>query len=188
MDLQPVRSTRLRLPVLGPSELQALLDGDEPADDWVVDSGWPDQVGREHLERWLGLTEVDDGASPWRARAVVHDGVMIGHAGFHGPPVPAEEALADPTFVGVVDPCDAGMVEIGYTIFEPHQGHGFATEAARLLVDTALADDGIGAVMATVLPHNHASLTVIERVGGFRRIGTCRDEDGAEEIVFRRDR
>ena len=55
------------------------------------------------------------------------------------------------------------------------------------LVDWAFATGAVSTVLAAVAEDNGASLAVLARVGGFDRIGTCRDDDGALEIVFRRD-
>jgi hypothetical protein len=42
-------------------------------------------------------------------------------------------------------------------------------------------------VLATIVRGHDASVRVLDRVGGFVAIGTCRDDDGETEIVYRRD-
>lgn len=178
---------RLRLPVLDQELLEQLGDAPSRISAFSVPSGWPDADGMEHIERWRRLAVADGEPSPWRARAVVdRDGVFVGHAGFHGPPVSIEEALDDPTFDGAVEPCTGGAVEIGYTILPEHRGRGYAIEAARGLVDWADATGQVGAIIACVRPDNAASRAVLDRLGGFRAIGTCCD-DGDEELVLRHD-
>jgi ribosomal-protein-alanine N-acetyltransferase len=54
--------------------------------------------------------------------------------------------------------------EIGYEIRRPCQGRGLATEAARAVLDDALAS-GIGRVWATIRPRNTASLRVAAKIG-----------------------
>jgi RimJ/RimL family protein N-acetyltransferase len=45
----------------------------------------------------------------------------------------------------------------------------------------------VTAVVASIAEHNEASIRVLERVGGFVIIGTCRTSDGVAEVVFRRE-
>lgn len=54
--------------------------------------------------------------------------------------------------------------EIGYEIRRSFQGQGLASDAARAVLDDALAS-GIGRVWATIRPHNTASLHVAAKIG-----------------------
>jgi RimJ/RimL family protein N-acetyltransferase len=54
--------------------------------------------------------------------------------------------------------------EIGYEIRRSCQGQGLATEAARAVLDDALAS-GVSRVWATIRPHNTASLHVAAKIG-----------------------
>ena len=170
-----IRTGRLVLEVLDLERIDALL---------VAPAGWSDD---DHLRRWRDLAIEDGGSSAWRARSVTtRDGTIVGHVGFHGPPVPLDEALADPTFVGSIDPSDSGAVEVGYTIFESFRRRGYAVEAVAALLRWAESTGEVGAVIACVEPRNAASRAVLDRLGGFTRIGTCSD-DGTDELVFRRN-
>jgi RimJ/RimL family protein N-acetyltransferase len=60
------------------------------------------------------------------------DGLVVGDAGFHGPPN------------------EAGEVEIGYGLVPAARGEGLATEAVRLLTRWATAQEGVRAVIAQV--------------------------------------
>jgi RimJ/RimL family protein N-acetyltransferase len=95
---------------------------------------------------------------------------MIGHAGFHGPP-------------GVNGPGAADAVEVGYTIYEPHRGKGYATEAARALIGWARDERAIRHFIASVAPDNVPSLALVRRLG-FVQTGTQWDEEDGEELVF----
>ncbi len=55
--------------------------------------------------------------------------------------------------------------EIGYWIGEPFWKQGFATEAARALIDHAFSETGIDALSASCRIHNEASRRVIEKCG-----------------------
>jgi RimJ/RimL family protein N-acetyltransferase len=113
---------------------------------------------------------------------------MVGHAGFHLPPRPLAAALSDPSFEGDAAPATGGVVEIGYTILPADRRRGYAVEAVGALVTWALEADDVSTVLASVATDNEASHAVLRRVGGFRPIGTCRDDDGTLEVVYRRDR
>ncbi len=187
MDGIAIRTERFELPLFELSLIEALLDEPSTVSALSVPAGWPDLDGRAHLERWHRLATADRGASPWRARAVVdHDRQLVGHVGFHGPPMPIERALDDPTFSGRVDPCAGGAVEIGYTVFPGARSNGVATEAAQGLLDWARSTGDVGAVLACVRPSNQRSLAVLARLGGFELIGRCRDDEH-DELVLRRD-
>ena len=64
----------------------------------------------------------------------------------------------------MVDP-DNRQGEIGF-IFDPaHQGHGYATEAARALVAHAFEHYGLHRVSGRLEPRNLASARVLEKLG-----------------------
>jgi RimJ/RimL family protein N-acetyltransferase len=113
--------------------------------------------------------------------------MMVGHAGFHLPPQPLTEAMADASFQGTCEPTPGGVVEVGYTVFPDYRRLGYASEAIACLVRWAFDTGDVTSVLATLAPDNVASLRVLDRVGGFRQVGTCRDASAGEEIVFRRD-
>ena len=102
---------------------------------------------------------------------------MIGHIGFHGRP-------GDPA----LDPWCPGGAEFGYTVFEPERRRGFATEAARGLMDWATQEHAVRDFALTIAPTNTASLGVAQSLG-FRRVGSHVDDvDGPEDVfVLRTD-
>ncbi|WP_408896750.1 GNAT family N-acetyltransferase [Nocardioides sp. R1-1] len=86
------------------------------------------------------------------ALAVEHDGVLAGDlmlrlAERHGP--------ADPP----------SIAELGWVFAPEHAGRGFATEAARALVDLAFAHYPLHRLMARLDPRNLASARLCERLG-----------------------
>jgi RimJ/RimL family protein N-acetyltransferase len=74
------------------------------------------------------------------------DGALLGNGGFVAPPD------------------RAGAVEIGYEIAPAHRNQGYATTAARLLIDLAFAH-GAGAVVAHALGNWNPSNAVLQKVG-----------------------
>lgn len=129
--------------------------------------GWPDAHDARFLrwrrEQMMGDTNYED----WLARAIVLRGEaqrpMIGHVGYHGPPVD-------------------GAVEIGYTVFPPHRSKGYATEAALGMMAHAKAQ-GVERIILSIAPGNAPSLAIAQRLG-FYRTGEQMDEEDGLEWVF----
>ncbi|SEP81550.1 GNAT family N-acetyltransferase [Microlunatus flavus] len=80
---------------------------------------------------------VDPEGSPWWFFCVVVEGVVVGDAGFHGPP--PQDGPAE--------------VEIGYQVVPALRGRGVATRACALLLTHAWAH-GADVVRAEVEPDN----------------------------------
>ena len=70
---------------------------------------------------------------------------------------------------------DDGSVEIGYGIYEQHQGRGYATEAVGAAVSWALRQPDVIRVEAETEPGNRASQRVLEKCG-FLPTGTMGEE------------
>jgi RimJ/RimL family protein N-acetyltransferase len=183
-----ILSERLSFAVLTP-DLLASMSGDlDDVRPFAWPSWWPDERDRRHLTMWTNRASESELNITWGPRAVVDArGQMVGHAGFHLPPVPIENGLDDPTFVGRRDPVAGGVVELGYTIFPMYRHRGYATEAVRALISWAQGTGEVGAVLASVAIDNTSSVRVLERVGGFIEIGTCRSDNGELEVVYRCD-
>lgn len=72
------------------------------------------------------------------------------------------EVIGDIGFKG--NPDGNGAVDIGYGFLPQHRGKGYATEAAKALVDWAF-EHGAGRVTAETLRDNHASIRVLRKTG-----------------------
>jgi RimJ/RimL family protein N-acetyltransferase len=111
----------------------------------------------------------DPGYARWIARAAVAepDGVVVGHAGFHGPP-------------------DAdGMVEVGYAVVPAWRRQGYATAMLRELLRRAASEPEVRTVRASIRPDNAASLATIAGFG-FAPNGEQWDEEDGLELIFER--
>jgi ribosomal-protein-alanine N-acetyltransferase len=106
----------------------------------------------------------------WCEHAIVLGGQMVGHAGYDGPPG-SNAALAP----------DA--VEFGYAIFAPYRGRGYATDAARMLMDLAEKRAGVRHFVLGISPTNAPSLAVARKLG-FQRTGERVDDERGLEDVF----
>ena len=95
-----------------------------------------DPVGRAGWLAWYGVAE---------------NGVLVGGAGFKGPPVD-------------------GMVETGYSVLPDYQHKGYATEMVGALVDWAMGQPGVNRVIADTDENNVPSLKLLGNLG-FNAIG-----------------
>jgi RimJ/RimL family protein N-acetyltransferase len=74
---------------------------------------------------------------------------------------------------------DARQCEIGFTIAPEHQGHGYATEAVRLLLAYLFTARGKHRITAYCDSRNAASAALLERLG-MRREGHLRESTWAK--------
>jgi RimJ/RimL family protein N-acetyltransferase len=172
-----IRSERLELVPMSPEFLEALVAdrrGDaERIAGFSLPPDWPDAHDLGFLRLRLGQIRGDPARREWLVHALVLPGParpMVGHAGFHGPP-------------GVNAKAAPRAVEVGYTVFEPFRGRGYATEAVRALVSWASRKHGITHFVASVGPDNEPSLAIVRKLG-FRETGEHWDEDDGPELEF----
>jgi RimJ/RimL family protein N-acetyltransferase len=158
---------RLDLVLVTVEQLLARAASDEP-----VPLGFDDPTDVLHPDRApLGYRVpqvlADPSVNPWLLRLAVlrATGEIVGYVNFHAPP--------DVT----------GMVEIGYTIIDEHRGHGYATEAARILWSYAATHPDVRTLRATVSPDNAASRHIIE-AAGLVHVGEQIDEEDGLELVY----
>jgi RimJ/RimL family protein N-acetyltransferase len=133
---------------------------------------WPDEHDARFLRFRLRQARRDAQAADWLVRALVlrETRTVVGHAGFHGPP--GVNALADPA-----------AVEVGYTVFPPHRGSGYAIEAVEGLIRWA-SERGVRTFIASVGPENEPSLAIVRRLG-FEHVGEHWDDEDGRELEFR---
>jgi RimJ/RimL family protein N-acetyltransferase len=56
-------------------------------------------------------------------------------------------------------------IEVGWRLARPHWGKGYATEAARASIEYGFGTLGVDEIVAFLLPANHRSAAVCERLG-----------------------
>lgn len=114
-----------------------------------VPNDFPNKPVREFvLPTTLKELDRDPGVGQWSGMIVhVGDAIVIGSMGFKSPP----DKL--------------GMVEIGYDIVPKYQGHGYATEMARALIEWAFQQPNVSRVTAECLDNSTPSVRVLEKVG-----------------------
>ena len=138
-----------------PAEFAALIGSPIPA-------GWPQFP--EGMEFTVDkLREGPEQADWWLHYFLDADGKIVGSGGFVGPP-------------------DDGVVEIGYEIAPEFRLRGYATAAARAMVDKARATGVVHTVIAHTLADENPSTRVLRRIG-FRLAAEVPDEE--EGTVWR---
>jgi RimJ/RimL family protein N-acetyltransferase len=95
------------------------------------------------------------------------------------------EAVGSVAFGGMADP--TGAVLIGYAMYPEREGHGYATEAVRAMVDWAFAQPGVRVVRALAPVWNTPAVHVAEKVG-MRPVASDEDDEIGEVLVYERVR
>ena len=160
-----------------PAFLEAILDGRREEAAKILAAELPEEFPRSgerrFLELRLGQMRKDERFQDWSPFAVVLEGRMIGHAGYHGPP-------------GVNTTQNPEAVELGYTIEPEYRRRGYATAAATELIRRA-EKRGIRHFIACSSPGNEPSLAIIRGLG-FVQTGEEMDEEDGLEYVFELER
>jgi [ribosomal protein S5]-alanine N-acetyltransferase len=160
----------VRLPA---AALAALVDGDLAQASAAAGVALTEYfVTPDAVRLWrmrLDQIGADPESGRWIARAAVAEpeGVVVGHAGFHGPPD------------------SAGMVEVAYSVDPAHRRRGYATAMLRELLRRAADEPGVTTVRATISPDNAGSLATVAGFG-FVRNGEQWDEEDGLELIFDR--
>ena len=118
-------------------------------------------------QQWLARMRASTVADPWvyGFRVLLRDtGTIVGTCGFKGPPLD-------------------GVVEIAYSTNPQHTGRGYATEAARALVDYAASRSEVHVVRAHTLTDAPASKRILANCV-FRYIGDVVDPDDGPVARF----
>jgi len=100
-------------------------------------------------------------SDPWQfGFAIIHknDNTLIGTCGFPGPPD------------------SNGVAEIAYGIAPAFQSRGYATEAAKALIDFATKDPRVKTICAHTLAEENASASVLKKCG-LTKIGDAIDSE-----------
>src|SRR4051794_21935124 len=119
-----------------------------------------DLYGREEVTRWIGgPPTVPPAELPARWAAVHAQDERFGCWAIE---------LGDGTVAGTVLfkplPNGVGEIEVGWHLHPDSWGHGYATEAARAVIDRGFSA-GLPEVYAVVLPGNDPSIAVCRRLG-----------------------
>jgi [ribosomal protein S5]-alanine N-acetyltransferase len=149
-----IETPRLQL-VLLPAVGAAALPGDRAAVERLIEArlpdGWPLPDLLDILPIWAAARPEDEPFGIWLIveRAT---NTVAGDIGFHGPP-------------------DAdGRVEVGFSVLPDRRRRGYASEAARAIVEWAVVQPAVREVVARSDVDNVASARTLT-AAGFRRLG-----------------
>ena len=172
MAVPPVHTNRLELVSLSPHVIDAILAGRPKEAEHLVGlrlpEDWPDEHDARLLRMRLGQLRSNPEWQEWLARAIVLRTTgrpMAGYIGFHGPP-------------DVI-----GRAEMGYTVRPKFLRQGYATEAAKAMMEWARIQHRVSSFYLSIAPHNHASLAMAAKLG-FTQVGEQIDEEDGLELVL----
>ncbi len=119
-----------------------------------------DIYGREEITRWIGGTPTLRPAELVARWAAVH--ALDARYGCWAIELPDRTVAGTVLFKPL--PNGVGEVEVGWHLHPDSWGHGYATEAARTVIDRGFSG-GVPEVYAVVRPGNEASMAVCRRLG-----------------------
>ena len=153
MRLVPATVALARAELTDRAEFARLLSATVPDE-------WPPEILADALPLFLEWIEAAPDRVGWyvwyammRAPREASD-ILAGDVG--------DTLMASGGFKG---PPQNGTVEIGYSILPRFQGHGYATEMVRALIDWAFAQEGVLRIVAETTEDNTASMRLLHRVG-----------------------
>ena len=138
-----------------------------------------DIYGREEITRWIGGTPTVRPAELVARWAAVH--ARDDRYGCWAIELPDRTVAGTVLFKPL--PNGVGEVEVGWHLHPDSWGHGYATEAARSVIDRGFAA-GVPEVYAVVRPGNEPSMAVCRRLG-MTPLGRLRRWYGVELEAFR---
>jgi RimJ/RimL family protein N-acetyltransferase len=152
-DHNSIRSERLDLIAWNLQLIDAFESSDRDAAELAIDARFPSPFRPppetdDVLDFFRGIVRSGEGDALFHPRLIVRlsDRMAVGS-------------------IGITGPDDAGHAMTGYSVYPEFEGNGYASEAARTLVEYALGIDGIAGVYATIHPGNTGSEIVATRAG-----------------------
>jgi RimJ/RimL family protein N-acetyltransferase len=89
--------------------------------------------------------------------------------------------------IGLVAPDDAGRSMYGYSVYPEFEGNGYASEAAKAIVEFGLAVDAVTTVYATI-PVGHVASEKVSTRAGLVNTGVQVEDEGMILNVWERRR
>jgi RimJ/RimL family protein N-acetyltransferase len=148
-DFHPIDGERIRLDLLRSDDLDDLyaIQSDPEVCRYLLYEARSFEKVTEVLARDAAATRLDEKDSYIQPAIRTPDGRLIG------------------TMYLNLASVDDRTAEIGWLLSPAAQGHGYATEAARLLLDLCFGELGLHRVYAELDPRNTASVRMCERLG-----------------------
>ena len=153
-DAHPIRTPRLLLRPLTEADVDDVY-AYQSLPDLVRYLRWPvrnREESREHTLKRAGFTRLEND----------NDGLILAAelVGANGTPGPV---IGDMSVF--LESGENAQIEIGWVFHPAHQGKGYATEAARAVLELAFSEIGAHRVSAHLGPENAASVALCLRLG-----------------------
>jgi RimJ/RimL family protein N-acetyltransferase len=169
----PLRTDRLLLRPFEADDLEAMyaIQSDASVVRWLYDDVRTLDETRELLERKIAGSALR-AEGDWLSAAVTRrdTGELVGDVSLRW----ASEAHR--------------QGELGFVVHPRHQGHGYATEASRPILDVAFGQLGLHRVVGRLEPRNVASARVLEKLGMRREAHLVENEwvkgEWQSELVY----
>ena len=180
IEIPGILTSRLKLVLLTPECLRAMLEGDHvmagALGGFSVTPDCP-LLGHSSIQRRLGMIERDPEQQPWMYRAIVRrdDNLMVGHISFH-------HKAPDPDLFEYSD----HAAELGYAIVAGQRRNGYARESVLAMMEWA-REQKVETFCLSISPHNMPSLKLAESMG-FRKVAERIDETDGLEYVYIADK
>jgi ribosomal-protein-alanine N-acetyltransferase len=171
-----VRSLRLELSPLTADAIEALLQGNAERLRVLAGAEFPEPLSpppymAESLPEVLArLRKYPAEAQWWNWLVVRRD---------------TREVVGSIALGGRPDP--SGAVLIGYAMYPGREGHGYATEAVRAMMDWAFEQDEVRTIRALAPVWNTPAVHVAEKVG-MRPVASNEDDEVGEVLVYETNR
>lgn len=149
-DFRPIAGERVTLDLLRPDDFEALyaIQSDPEVCRYMLYEARSREKVAEVLERDAAHTRVAEPGDYLQPAIRDASGALIGT-------MYLELRSAEPDFTA----------EIGWLLSPNARGRGYATEAARMLLDLAFGEMGLHRMVAELDPRNGASVALCERLG-----------------------
>jgi [ribosomal protein S5]-alanine N-acetyltransferase len=167
-----VHTARLELTPLSADALEALIEGDGSRLGSLTEAKFPEPVApppymAESLPLVLARLRKSPSEAPWWNWLVVRQD--------------NREAVGSVALGG--EPDASGAVLIGYAVYPTQEGHGYATEAVRAVMEWAFAQAGVRTIRALAPVWNTPAVHVAEKVG-MRPVASDEDDEIGEVLIY----
>jgi RimJ/RimL family protein N-acetyltransferase len=149
MVIETIETQRLILRQWQPEDLEPFAQMNQ---DPLVMEFMLSLLSKEESEKFItrAVAHLEKYGFSWFACTIKETNAFIGFVG-----------LRVPYFEASFTPC----VEIGWRLASKYWGHGYATEAARAVLDKAFTEWGLKEVVSFTVPNNVRSRRVMEKLG-----------------------
>lgn len=144
-------------PITIPGRVITLRDmrSDDAADALAI-------VGDDRVTRWLSFDSRDHAAAVAMVEGTIQRAQLTPRTEYYLAVTDATDRMIGFARLGLTGHQAA---KLGYAIAADHWGHGYATDAARTIVNYGLQELGLHRITAAIGPDNAASIAVAKRLG-----------------------